>query len=336
MSNNRLFPALLALLALLAALLPAACSDGRAAAESDGTICVSIPPLKSLVTAIVEDDFPIVVLVPPGASPETFEPTPKQLVAVRRAQWLFQIGLIDFETALVKKIADPERVVDLARSPGVEWIEGSCSHAGHAAEAAEAAEKTEASETAESANAAESTGGRDDHDHAHGRGNGHSGHVHGIDPHLWSSPRMLQRMAATIYGTIHAAYPDSLRYTRNHERLQAALAALDRRTADRIAASGVRTIFIYHPALTYYARDYGLRQIAIEAEGKEPSARHLARLIRQAREEGIRRILYQQQFPKSSVEAIAADIGAETAPFDPLAEDAIANIDAITELVTRP
>lgn len=336
MSNNRLFPALLALLALLAALLPAACSDGRAAAESDGTICVSIPPLKSLVTAIVEDDFPIVVLVPPGASPETFEPTPKQLVSVRRAQWLFQIGLIDFETALVKKIADPERVVDLARSPGVEWIEGSCSHAGHAAEAAEAAEKTEASETAESANAAESTGGRDDHDHAHGRGNGHSGHVHGIDPHLWSSPRMLQRMAATIYGTIHAAYPDSLRYTRNHERLQAALAALDRRTADRIAASGVRTIFIYHPALTYYARDYGLRQIAIEAEGKEPSARHLARLIRQAREEGIRRILYQQQFPKSSVEAIAADIGAETAPFDPLAEDAIANIDAITELVTRP
>lgn len=333
MSNNRLFPALLA---LFAALLPAACSDGRAAAESDGTICVSIPPLKSLVTAIVEDDFPIVVLVPPGASPETFEPTPKQLVAVRRAQWLFQIGLIDFETVLVKKIADPERVVDLARSPGVELIEGSCSHAGHAAEAAEAAEKTEASETVESANAAESTGGRDDHDHAHGRGNGHTGHVHGIDPHLWSSPRMLQRMAATIYGTIHAAYPDSLRYTRNHERLQAALAALDRRTADRIAASGVRTIFIYHPALTYYARDYGLRQIAIEAEGKEPSARHLARLIRQALEEGIRRILYQQQFPKSSVEAIAADIGAETAPFDPLAEDAIANIDAITELVTRP
>lgn len=323
MSNNRLFPAVLA---LLAALLPAACSDGRAAAESDGTICVSIPPLKNLVTAIVEDDFPIVVLVPPGASPETFEPTPKQLVAVRRAQWLFQIGLIDFETALVKKIADPERVVDLARSPGVEWIAGSCSHARHA----------DGGQAAESANAAESTGGRDDHDHAHGRGNDHTGHVHGIDPHLWSSPRMLQRMAATIYGTIHAAYPDSLRYTRNHERLQAALAALDRRTADRIAASGVRTIFIYHPALTYYARDYGLRQIAIEAEGKEPSARHLARLIRQAREEGIRRILYQQQFPKSSVEAIAADIGAETAPFDPLAEDAIANIDAITELVTRP
>ncbi len=147
---------------------------------------------------------------------------------------------------------------------------------------------------------------------------------------------MLQRMAATIYETIHAAYPDSLRYTRNYERLQAALAALDRRTADRLAASGLRTIFIYHPALTYYARDYGLRQIAIEAEGKEPSARHLARLIRQARAEGIRRILYQKQFPKSSVEAIAADIGAETAPFDPLAEDAIANIDAITELVTRP
>lgn len=323
MSNNRLIPVLFA---LLAALLPAACSDGRAAAESDGTICVSIPPLKSLVAAIVEEDFPIVVLVPPGASPETFEPTPKQLVAVRRAQWLFQIGLIDFETALVKRLADPDRVVDLARSPGIEWIEGSCSHARHA----EGGPATETAETTEAVDAAGS------HEHTNACENAHPGHVHGIDPHLWSSPRMLQRMAATIYETIHAAYPDSLRYTRNHERLQAALAALDRRTADRIAASGLRTIFVYHPALTYYARDYGLRQIAIEAEGKEPSARHLARLIRQAREEGIRRILYQKQFPKSSVEAIAADIGAETAPFDPLAEDAIANIDAITELVTRP
>ncbi len=332
MSNNRLFPALLA---LLAALLPAACSDGRATAESDGTICVSIPPLKSLVTAIVEEDFPIVVLVPPGASPETFEPTPKQLVAVRRAQWLFQIGLIDFETALVKRIADPGRVVDLARSPGIEWIAGSCSHARHAdgGHAAEAAEKTEAAKTPEPT---EATGGHDGHDHAHACENGRLGHVHGIDPHLWSSPRMLQRMAATIHEPIPAASPDARRYPRNSERLQAALAALDRRTADRLAASGLRTIFIYHPALTYYARDYGLRQIAIEAEGKEPSARHLARLIRQARAEGIRRILYQKQFPKSSVEAIAADIGAETAPFDPLAEDAIANIDAITELVTRP
>lgn len=278
-------------LPLLAALLLGACSAHRTA--DDRTIYVSIPPLKSLVGAITEADFPIEVLVPAGASPETFEPTPKQYIAVQRAQWLFQIGLLDFERVLSAKIADPARVVDL--HTGIELLEGSCSH-------------------------------------QHEAGHHHS---HGIDPHLWTSPRALQQMAATLFRTIEAAYPDSVRYRTNYERLQRTLADLDARTAERLAASGVRSVFLYHPALTYYVRDYGLQQIAIEQEGKEPSARHLARLIRQAREEGVRRILYQIQFPKSTVEAIAADIGAEAAPFDPLGEDAVANIDAVTALITN-
>lgn len=274
----------------LALLLLTACAPRRTA-ESE-TIYVSIPPLKSLVEAIVGEDCPVEILVPPGASPETFEPTPRQYVAVSRARRLFQIGLIDFERNLVARIADPRKVVDLGAASGVELLTGCCSH------------------------------------------HHHEGHAHGVDPHLWSSPRALQRMAAVIYETIRADHPDSLRYTRNHERLQAALADLDRRTAERLARSGVRTILVYHPALSYYARDYGLQQIAIEEEGKEPSARHLAELIRRARAEKIGRILYQVQFPKSSVEAIAADIGAEAVAFDPLAEDAIANIDAITALIT--
>lgn len=287
---------------LSALALLAACSGGGRATEPEETIYVSIPPLKSLVAAIVGEDFPIEVLVPPGASPESFEPTPKQVIAVRKARWLFQIGLIDFEKGLVAKIAEPERVVDLARASGIELLAGSCSH-----------------------------------DHGHGHDHDASGgHRHGVDPHLWSSPRALQRMAAAIFETIRAAYPDSIRYERNHQQLQAELAALDRRTAERIAGSGVRSFLVYHPALTYYARDYGLQQIAIESEGKEPSARHLARLIRQAREEGIRRILYQTQFPKSSVAAIADDIGAEAVVFDPLAEDVIANIDAVTEWIVKP
>lgn len=281
---------------LFGALVPAACTP-RPAADTE-TIYVSIPPLKSLVEAIVGDDFPVEVLVPPGASPETFEPTPRQYVAVNRARRLFQIGLIDFERNLVAKIADPAKVVDLGTASGVELLTGCCSH-------------------------------------GHPDSHGHHGHARGVDPHLWSSPRALQGMAAAIHAAILADHPDSARYTQNYERLRTELAALDARTAERLARSGVRTVLVYHPALSYYARDYGLRQIAIEEEGKEPSARHLAALIRRARAEGIDRILYQIQFPRSSVEAIAADIGAEAVVFDPLAEDAIGNIDRITALITE-
>lgn len=92
---------------------------------------------------------------------------------------------------------------------------------------------------------------------------------------------------------------------------------------------------IYHPALTYYARDYGLRQIAIEADGKEPSAKQLTQIIRQAREDGVRRILYQSQFPASAVEVIARDIDAQYVEVDPLREDVIANIEEITGIITQ-
>lgn len=281
-----------AIFSLLIAGFLSACSPQPASQEK--TLYVSILPIRSLVKEIVGEDFRIEVLVPPGASPETFEPTPRQFIGLNEAQLVFNVGLLEFETALLDKIEDRTKIVDLNR--GIVRIEGSCAHAGR---------------------------------------NG-SDHVHGVDPHVWTSPRALQRMAENAYEAIHARWPDSAKYTANHARLQEELRQLDLRTAEKIARSGIRYFIIYHPALTYYARDYGLRQEAVEADGKEPSAKRLTALIRQARKDGIGRILYQNQFPVSVVETIARDIGAECAEIDPLREDAIANIDSITDLIVRP
>ena len=232
-------------IALLIAIVCGGCTSRR---QTDGEpLYVSILPLRSLVQGIVGDDFDIEVLVPPGASPETFE-----------------------------------------------LIAGTCSHGSH----------------------------------------GHT-HTHGIDPHVWTSPRALQKMAENAYEAIRKAYPDSVKYETNYRLLQQELKALDERTAARIAASDVEYFIIYHPALTYYARDYGLRQIAIEADGKEPSAKQLTQIIRQAREDGVRRILYQSQFPASAVEVIARDIDAQYVEVDPLREDVIANIEEITGIITQ-
>ena len=255
-------------------------------------IYVSIAPLKGLVERIVGDDFAVEVLVPAGASPETFEPTPRQLVALRQSQWLFAVGLIDFEQLLLEKIGNQAHIVTLHE--GIELIAGSCSH----------------------------------HHEGHH-------HAHGIDPHIWTSPRALAAMAEQMHRTIQAAYPDSVHYNTQYARFQEDIATLDRRTEAALAAAEVSEFLIYHPALTYYARDYGLRQTAIEEEGKEPSARRLGELIRRARTAGLRTILYQRQFPRSTVETIAADMGAEAVEFDPLAEDIISEIDRITTLITR-
>lgn len=275
----------------VAALLLTACGS-RPEPIDPQTIYVSIAPLKGLTERIVGDDFPIEVLVPAGASPETFEPTPRQLIAVNECRWLFAVGLIDFEQALLQRIERQEKIVPLHE--GIELIAGSCSHA---------------------------------HDHSHDHAHHHA---HGIDPHIWTSPRALQQMAANLYAAIGAAYPDSVRYATNYAALQADLQELDREVAARWAATERREFVIYHPALTYYARDYGLTQTAIEQEGKEPSPRHLSALIRRARAAGIRTILYQRQFPRSSVEAVAADMEAEAVAFDPLAE----NVDEVIRYIT--
>lgn len=321
---------------LVCACIGSLCSCAQPVQPEEETLYVSILPLKSIVGGIVGDDFDVRVLVPAGASPETFEPTPRQFVDLNRARLIFNVGLIDFETTLLGKIEARDKVVDLSR--GIDLIAGSCSHAhGKVARADEphAAAMSEEQQTAGSHAAA--TPGERQLAGSHAatpapQAHGHS-HAHGIDPHIWTSPRALQRMAANAYEAIHALWPDSVKYTENHARLQEQLAALDARTAGKIAASGVRYFIVYHPALTYYARDYGLQQVAIEDDGKEPSARALARLIEQARRDGVRRIFYQSQFPASAVEVIARDIEAQSVAIDPLKEDVIANIDSLTDLI---
>lgn len=278
--------------AILLAVLASLASCAPQPQQSDRTIYVSILPLRGILHSIVDEDFPIEVLVPAGASPETFEPTPQQYIALNRAQFVFSVGLIDFETSLLDKIADKTKVVPL--NQGIEPISGTCSHTAH----------------------------------------GHH-HAHGVDPHIWTSPKALQHMAARAYEVIHRAYPDSGKYEANYLKLRDELLELDNRVAQRIAASDTRIFVIYHPALTYYARDYGLQQIAIEEDGKEPSARHLARLIRQARANNVRNIFYQSQFPASTVEVIANDIGVEAVQIDPLREDIVTNIEEITRLITK-
>ena len=286
--------------ATMAATLLVGCGGSNRSKQDDGKaqIFVSIAPLRPLVSAIVGDDFDISILVPAGASPESFEPTARQFIALNDAKAIFAVGLIDFERNLLSKIEDKGKIVDL--SHGIHLIAGSCSH-----------------------------------NHSNHNNCSHSHHAHGIDPHIWTSPVALKIMAQNAYNSIAAAYPDSTKYNSNFERLNAQLGSLD--SSVRTLCDGARTrqFIIYHPALTYLARDYDLEQISIEQDGKEPSVRRLAGVIDNARANGIKRIFYQSTYPRSTVEVVAEDIEAEPIEIDPLREDIFTNIEEITRLITE-
>ena len=260
--------------------------------SDEKVIYVSIAPIKPIVEAIVGDDFTVEILVPAGASPESFEPTPKQFIALNKAQLVLGTGLLDFEQQLLKRIHNQNKVIDLSR--GIVTISGSCSHTHHGK-------------------------------HCH----------HGIDPHIWCSPKSLSIMARNAHNAIVAAMPDSVQYTAAYSTLSERITALDNEVAELASNASLPYFIIYHPALTYLARDYGLEQIAIENDGKEASAKRLAQIISKARVDGIKSVFYQSEFPESSVQIICEDIGANAVEINPLAEDIFTNIRDIARLITE-
>lgn len=271
---------------VLLAMLFAGC--GNTNKNSNDTIYVSITPLKMLVEEITCGDFAVEVLVPEGVSPETYDPTARQLTEANDAQMLFTTGLITFEQNLVEHIANPEHVVDL--SEGIELLQGSCTHS-------------------------------------------HCSHSHGIDPHIWTSPRALRTIVGNIQRSVMERYPDSTKYATAAQELNLRLLNLDRECVAKLCDGQSRAMMIYHPAYTYYADVYNIKQIAIEHEGKEPSPRQLAQLVEQAREYNIRHIFIQPQYNKDKVASLAEECGAEIVVTDPLAEDILSEIERITEII---
>ena len=163
----------------------------------------------------------------------------------------------------------------------------------------------------------------------------HHTHAHGIDPHIWTSPKQLKTMSENAYKAISLLYPDSVKYRENYLALIDKLDILDEEITETINRANMKTFFIYHPALTYYSNDYGLTQVAIEADGKEPSASRLQYLVDLAHSEGITKLLYQREFSRTAVEIIAKDIDAELIEIDPLAEDVVRNIREITRIIAE-
>lgn len=262
------------------------------------SLSVSIEPLKYLTEQITGNDFDINVLVPQGASPETYEPTAAQMRQVADSKLYIHIGLIDFEANLTRAIRENMPNVGIVRlDEGVPLLEGNCGH------------------------------GLEDSDHP--------GHHHGVDPHIWTSPRCLKIMAGTLYRALAERYPDSTRYETRYRTLIQHLDSLDQ-TLRETFANGQTHFMIYHPALSYLARDYGLTQMALETEGKEPSADHIRRLIDSARRWQIPHILYQRQFSRATVDALARELGIAAVAIDPLGYDIEKNILEISRLIAYP
>ena len=280
------------LLLLSSCLLVAACI-GRASKSNNGdeekpVITVTLEPQRYFTEAIAGDKFKVVSMVPKGSSPETYDPVPQQLVSLGDSKAYFRIGYIGFEQTWMERLMNNTPHIQVFdTSKGIDLILNN-----------------------------------GDHDHGHGHGP-HDGHTHAVEPHVWNSTANALIIAGNTYKALSQLdKANDAYYMARYDSLCQRIQHTDSLIRQQLSApEAAKAFMIYHPALSYFARDYGLHQISIEEGGKEPSPAHLKELIDLCQTEDVRVIFVQPEFDKRNAETIAQQTGTKVVPINPLSYD---------------
>ncbi len=235
-------------------------------------VSVTIEPFRYFVNQIAGDKVDVNVMVPAGSNPETYEPTPQQMVKLSESALYLKVGKIGFEETWMKKLTDnaPDMKVE-DTSVGITPVK--------------------------------TAGGI-------------------ADPHTWMSIRSARTIAKNICKSLCALLPaDSTLFKSNCSKWTARLDTLEQQLLQVMDNSGkghVESFVIYHPALTYFARDYALNQLPIEEEGREPSIAQIKALVEKAKRENITTVFIQKEFANRNTQTFLDATHARATEINPL------------------
>ena len=273
------------LLMTSSATIATSCTQKTEATTKVGVV-VTILPQVEFVENIGGDKVDVTVMVPPGASPHTYEPTPSQMASLAEAELYAKVGSgVEFELTWMDKLIAQNKdmlVVDCSQGIGLQEM------------------------TAPDENE-EEHGGTDPHIWMSPR----------------NAQVMVQNIAS---GLIQIDPDNSAYYKQNRDAYLQELAQLDQDIRDGLSGVKNRVFMVYHPAFGYFVRDYDLTMLPIEAEGKEPTPAGLQHLIEQAKEHNIRVVFVAPQFNPQSAKVIADAIDGRVVFIDPLARDYVENL----------
>ena len=244
-------------------------------------LSVTIEPQRFFLEKIVGNSYRINTGVPPGASPETYEPTPAIMLDLAKSEMYFKVGYLGFENVWVANLAkNNPKIMIVDCSKGIDLIFGS---------------------------------------HVHVNEGEAESHTPAPDPHVWSSPKTARIFCKNMFDAILSAYPDSINnYKANYEKLEKIIDETDSTVSQLLRNAPSRSFIIYHPALSYLARDYDLIQHSIEFEGKNPSPSQMKSLVDIAKSEHVKVVFIQKGFDRKNAEVVAQEVGAKVFEINPL------------------
>ncbi|MDR2473584.1 MAG: zinc ABC transporter substrate-binding protein [Tannerella sp.] len=270
-------------MAVLTCTATVSCGGGSGAQKSDEIkeIAVTIEPLRYFAEKIAGNDYRFFSVVPPGQGPETYDPTPREMVRVGKAVAFMHIGRLPIEKAIATAMRQNNSeitIADVSEQFDNQFVD--C-HA-HAENLSNLSNPSTACDK------------------------------HHNDPHIWTSLTGARIIADNFYKTFSAL--NASRKDFYHSNYQSFIKELDA-LSDTIHALmdtlSCRSFVIYHPALTYLAKEFDFRQLSIEDDGKEPSPASMKQLIEHSREAGVRVVFVQKEFDAKYAEQIAISTGAK-------------------------
>lgn len=242
-------------------------------------VAVSVLPVQYFVDRIAGEGSPIqsAAIVQPGHSPETYQPTPQQMIRLSKTQIYFRVG-VPFEKAWSERIKNLNPQMSVVDLRGPDLLED--------------------------------------------------------DPHIWTSPREAARFSKVIFQELKKAAPDQASvFQRNLDAVLLDLARLDQELGKLFRGISQKEFFVFHPSWGYLARDYHLKQIAIENHGREPHAHDLAETLQKLKKASSKVIFVQEQVSKTLASKIAAQAGAELVSVDPLAYSYLQNLRSVADKI---
>lgn len=262
---------------------------------SERNISVSILPQKYFIERIAGDYVHVNVMIPPGMNPATCDLSTGQLKKLYDSDIYFAVGYLPFEITHLYPVLESRKEIRLVNHS-------------------------------------------DNIRLVEGSCSHHGDHHHegGYDPHIWMSPVYAKVMSQTILDVLAEKYPEQKEtFTRNYKLLEQDIDSVARKAGQTLSAKAHKTFLIYHPALTYFAQDYGMEQISIEEEGKEPHPAHLKKIIDEIKEKDIRIIFIQNQFDVNNAKAIGNETGTKIIQIDPLNENWLDEMNSLVDILEK-
>lgn len=245
---------------------------------SKPTISVSVAPQAWFAEQIAGDLVSVHTMVPRGANPETYDPAPLDIARLEESALFIYTGTLPFEISWIDHLSGSgTRTLNLSEQMP------------HSLLFPEEDSEVEM--------------------HAHPLG----------DPHFWTSFEGGRKIAETTYRALLALLPsDSARLTNNYEALDKKISTLREEARQALKETQVPKAFvIYHPSLTAFSRELGLRQIVIENNGKEPSPGDLAKVLEEASKSGAKVMMIQQEFNPANSRSIAQELSLKEVEINP-------------------